>query len=50
LREVSHVNLQGLQAIQHHELQRMIGRLSEKEMREVRQGLEWTLDLDGSQS
>jgi mRNA interferase MazF len=50
LREVSHVNLQGLQAIQHHELQRMIGRLSEKEMREVRKGLAWTLDLDGSQS
>jgi len=45
LRENSFVNVQGLQAIQHHELKRMIGRLPEDKMAEVREALLWMLDV-----
>lgn len=44
LHENSFVNVQGLQAIQHHELKRMIGRLSD-EMVEVRTALHWMLEI-----
>jgi mRNA interferase MazF len=45
LEQKSFVNIQGLQAIQHHELKRIIGRLTEDQMREIRKALSWTLDL-----
>ncbi|NBR72285.1 MAG: type II toxin-antitoxin system PemK/MazF family toxin [Verrucomicrobia bacterium] len=50
LREQSFVNLQGLQSIQYHELKRMIGRLPDKEMQEVRRGLEWVFGLAGAKA
>ncbi|MFZ4681664.1 MAG: type II toxin-antitoxin system PemK/MazF family toxin [Terrimicrobiaceae bacterium] len=45
LHENSFVNVQGLQAIQHHELKRMIGRLPEDKMAEVRDALFWMLEI-----
>jgi len=45
LEQKSFVNVQGLQAIQHHELKRMIGRLTEHQMSEIRKALSWSLDL-----
>jgi mRNA interferase MazF len=45
LRENSFVNIQGLQAIQHHELKMMIGRLSEDKMADVKDALLWMLDI-----
>lgn len=39
LREPSYVNIQGIQAIQHHELQGPIGRLTSDEMKKIRQAL-----------
>lgn len=43
LHESSYVNVQGLQAIQHHELRRAIGRLPEEKMNEIRAALFWML-------
>jgi len=43
----SFVNVQGLQAIQHHELRRKMGRLSTESMSNVRDALLWALDLSG---
>jgi mRNA interferase MazF len=45
LDQKSFVNLQGLQAIQNHELKKMIGCLSEEQMIEIRRALVWNLDL-----
>jgi mRNA interferase MazF len=45
LEQKSFVNVQGLQAVQHHELKRMIGRLTEDQVSEIRKALSWTLDL-----
>lgn len=45
LEQKSFVNIQGLQAVQHHELKRMIGRLTEDQMVEIRRALTWALDL-----
>ena len=45
LEQKSFVNIQGLQAVQHHELKRMIGRLPENQMAEIRKVLSWTFDL-----
>jgi mRNA interferase MazF len=45
LEQVSFVNIQGLQAVQHHELKRMIGRLTEDQMMEIRKSLSWALDF-----
>lgn len=45
LHKDSFVNVQGLQAIQHHEFIKMIGRLSEDNMAEVRTALLWMLDV-----
>ncbi|HEY5813787.1 MAG TPA: type II toxin-antitoxin system PemK/MazF family toxin [Terrimicrobiaceae bacterium] len=47
LLENSFVNVQGLQAIQHHELKRMIGRLPEDKLSEVRDSLQWMLEISG---
>jgi mRNA-degrading endonuclease toxin of MazEF toxin-antitoxin module len=47
LHESSYViNVQGVQAIQHHELKRMIGRLPEAELQEVKSALKWLFDID----
>jgi mRNA-degrading endonuclease toxin of MazEF toxin-antitoxin module len=46
LREVSYVNVQGVQAIQHHELSRPIGRLPESQMAAVRAALKYALDIE----
>ena len=45
LHEPSYVNVQGLQAIQHHELKRMIGRLSEADVQEVKSAIKWLFDI-----
>jgi len=45
LDQKSFVNVQGLQAIQHHELRRLIGRLSQDQMVEIRKSLIWALNL-----
>ena len=49
LRELSYVNVQGLQAIQHHELKRMIGRLSPADFLEVKSAIKWLFDIDEKQ-
>jgi len=42
----SYVNVQGMQAIQHHELKRMIGRLPDVDLQKVKSALEWLFDID----
>jgi len=46
LHERSYVNVQGLQAIQHHELKRMIGRLSDADLQAVMRAIKWLFDID----
>ena len=46
LHEMSYVNVQGLQAIQHHELKRMIGRLSDADLQNVMNAIKWLFDID----
>jgi mRNA interferase MazF len=45
LHEISYVNVQGLQAIQHHEFKRMVGRLSKKDLASVLKAVGWVFDL-----
>lgn len=45
LRESSYVNVQGLQAVQHHELIGPIGRLQPAAMEKIRAALRYTLEL-----
>lgn len=45
LRQLSYVNVQGLQAVQHHELIGPIGRLHPTAMEKIRAALKYTLDL-----
>jgi mRNA interferase MazF len=45
LREAGCVNVQGLQAIQHHELLRKLGRISASDLAAVRKALAWMLEL-----
>ncbi len=45
LRQQSCVNVQGLQAVQHHELIGPIGRLHPRAMEKIRAALKYTLDL-----
>jgi len=45
LRERSFVNLQGLQAIQHHELQGPIGIFHGKVMDRIREAIAYTFDI-----
>ena len=45
LREVSYVNVQGIQAIQHHELSRPLGTVPASKMTEIREALKYALDL-----
>ncbi|CAN5506252.1 hypothetical protein BH09VER1_BH09VER1_55850 [soil metagenome] len=47
LHEKSFVNVQGLQAIQYHELKRSIGRIPEDKMNEIRAALPWMLEIPG---
>ena len=49
LHEASYVNVQGLQAIQHHELKRMIGRLSPADFHEVKSAIKWLFEIDKKQ-
>ena len=44
----SYVNVQGLQAIQHHELKRMIGRLPAVDLQKVKVAIEWLFDIDAN--
>lgn len=46
LREVSYVNIQGLQAIQHHELSRPVGKLPQSQMVAIRSALKYALDIE----
>lgn len=45
LHEPSHVNVQGMQAIQHHELKRMIGRLPDADLLKVKGAIEWLFNI-----
>ena len=45
LHDASYVNVQGLQAIQHHELKHMIGRISNGAMDEVRTAIKWLFEI-----
>lgn len=45
LHDLSYVNVQGMQAIQHHELKRMIGRLADTDFQKVKCALVWLLDI-----
>ncbi len=45
LNESSYVNVQGLQAVQHHELKKRLGTLSEDQMIPIRRSLAFALDL-----
>ena len=46
LKRLSYANVQGLQAIQNHELRGPIGTLSDMEMIAIKQALSYILDLD----
>jgi mRNA interferase MazF len=46
LHERSYVNVQGLQAIQHHELKRMIGRLSDADLQAVMIAIKWLFNIE----
>jgi len=46
LHEPSYVNVQGMQAIQHHELKRMIGRLPDADLHKVKGAIQWLFNLD----
>ncbi len=46
LREVSYVNVQGVQAIQHHELSRPLGTVPASKMAEIRAALKYAFDLE----
>ena len=46
LHETSYVNVQGMQAIQHHELKRTIGRLSDADLQTVMKAIKWLFDID----
>ena len=48
LHEASYVNVQGLQAIQHPELKRMIGRLPDKDLQIVMGAIKWLFDIDAT--
>ena len=48
LREPSFVNIQGIQAIQHHELKRMLGRLSQPDLQKIRDAIQWLFDIEPS--
>ena len=45
LRETSFVNVQGVQAVAHHELLRKLGRISASDLAAVKKALAWALDL-----
>ena len=45
LHELSYVNVQGMQAIQHHELKRLIGRLPDADLQKVKSAIEWPFDI-----
>lgn len=46
LHEPSYVNVQGMQAIQHHELKRMIGRLPDADLLKVKGAIVWLFEID----
>ena len=46
LRERSYANIQGLQAIQHHELQGPIGIFHGKVMEQIREAIAFTFDIN----
>ncbi len=46
LRDKSYVNVQGLQAVQHHELLGPIGKLDKITMEAIKSALKYTLELD----
>lgn len=48
LNEPSHVNVQGLQAIQHHELKRLIGRLPDADLQQVKEAIQWLFDMEAN--
>ena len=39
------MNVQGMQAIQHHELKRMIGRLPDADLLKVKGAIEWLFNI-----
>jgi len=48
LHEASYVKVQGLQAIQHHELKRVSGRLPDRDLQAVMGAIKWLFDCLGS--
>jgi mRNA-degrading endonuclease toxin of MazEF toxin-antitoxin module len=46
LRERSYANIQGLQAIQHHELQGLIGIFHGKVMEQIREAIAYTFEIN----
>ena len=46
LHEPSYVNVQGMQAIQHHELKRMIRRLPDEDLLRVKSAIESLFDIE----
>lgn len=46
LRERSYVNIQGLQAIQHHELKGSVGLFHGKVMERIREAIAYTFDIN----
>jgi len=50
LHESSYVNVQGLQAIQHHELKRMIGRLPDEDLQTVMKAIKCLFDIEPKNS
>jgi mRNA interferase MazF len=48
LRETSYANVQGIQAIQHHELQGPIGSLTKNEMQEIRKALAKMFEIESA--
>jgi len=46
LREVSYANVQGLQAVQHHEFSEIVGRLDHATMHKIKMALKYALELE----
>lgn len=46
LHEPSYVNVQGMQAIQNHELKHLIGRLPTADLQSVKNAIGWLFDFD----
>ena len=46
LRNISYANIQGLQAIQHHEFSERVGRLDDATMNKIKAAIKYALELE----